>query len=106
MLRCAYEESALWEVAAEVGGRERAAPAVRALSRRGLVAGYVESGWPRLRREILSGRELEEALERPEAWEAPLLDEAADVRRLHARTIGIALTREGARALQDARGAQ
>lgn len=101
VLRCAYEESALWELAAEVGGGD-AATAVRDLVARGLLFLYVESGWPRLVRRPIAPADVSEALARAENWAAPSL-EGSDVRALHARTIGIALTDEGLRALYAAR---
>lgn len=103
-LRCAYEESALWELAAELGGGT-AVSAVERLVERGLVFLYVESGWPRLVREPLDPARVAEALARPGNWVAPRLD-GSDVRALHSRTVGISLTEEGLRALHTARDAR
>ncbi len=93
VLRCAYEDSALWEVAAELGGRERAEGAVRRLAERGLVDVYVESGWPRLRRASVPPDQRGALLASRATWEVP---EGA----LHAPTVGVALTEAGVRAMQ------
>lgn len=99
VLRCAYEESALREVAAEVGSWARAREAVLDLVSRGLVRLYRESGWPRIRREPIADEDVDDVLERPESWDMPAIGD--DVRTLHARFVGLVLTDAGSRTLKD-----